>query len=138
MKTATIKMHDSYFELVRRFPLVPIKNEKQYDAAVEFLNTLAVRDEKSLDRGEHAYLEALTQFVEDYEEKHHRIDTADMGPLDALKHLMEVNSMKAIDLGKILGSRSLASQVMSGKRALSKANIVALAQRFRVNPGLFL
>jgi len=82
-------MKESYFELVRQFPLVPIRNERQYDSAVAFLNKLAIRDEKSLDSGERAFLDALTQFVEDHERDRHQFGMADLRPLDALKFLLE-------------------------------------------------
>lgn len=131
------RMNDSYFDLVREFPLVPIKGEAQYDAAVALLTALAIRDEDKLDAGEAAYLDALTQFVADYEEQHHRIEAGGMKPLDALKYLMRENGMKPIDLGKLLGNRSLASQVLNGKRGLSKTHIAILSERFRVDPGLF-
>jgi HTH-type transcriptional regulator/antitoxin HigA len=137
MKTLA-KLKDSYFDLVRRFPLVPIKSEKQYDAALAFLRKLAIRDESSLDSGEKSYLEALTRFVEDYEQQHHRIAVAHLKPLDALKYLMAENGMKAIDLGRLLGNRSLASQILNDKRALSKTHMFILAERFNVDPGLFL
>lgn len=138
MTTATKPMKDTYFDLVRRFPLVPIRTETHYDAAIAFLQPLAVRSEKTLDSGERAYLAALTQFVEDYEQEHHHIEAANLKPLDALKYLMRANDMKSIDLGNLLGSRSLASQILSGKRGLSKKHILTLAERFRVEPGLFL
>ena len=131
------RMSDSYFDLVREFPLVPLKNEARYDAAVSFLKTLAVRDEDSLDKGQKAYLDALTHFVGDYEQEHHRIEARRMGPLDALKYLMGVNGMKPIDLGELLGNRSTASQILNGKRGLSKTHIAILSERFRVDAGLF-
>lgn len=130
-------LKDSYFDLVRDFPLVPIRGEAQYDAAVAFLKDLAIRGEGSLDEGEKAYLDALTHFVGDYEEKHHLIDVSDQKPLDALKYLMEQNGMKPTDLGRLLGNRSLASQILSGKRGLSKTHIRILSDRFNVAPGLF-
>ena len=137
MKAIARGMKDSYFDLVRQFPLVPIKTEKHYDAALAFLQSLAMRDEASLDSGEQSYLEALTQFVEDYEQQHHRIAVEDLKPLDVLKYLMAENGMKAIDLGKLLGSRSIASQILNGKRGLSKTHIRVLAGRFNVEPSLF-
>jgi HTH-type transcriptional regulator / antitoxin HigA len=138
MRTANRAMKDSYFDLVRQFPLVPLKNERQYDAAAAFMNRLAIRGEKALDAGERAYLEALTQFVEDYEQEHHAVETRNLSALDALKFLMAENGMKAADLGRLLGSRSVASQILHGRRGLSKAHILTLAERFRVEPGLFL
>lgn len=138
MRTATPTLSDSYFKLVRRFPLVPIRRERQYDAAIAFLKPLAVRDEDTLDAGEQAYLEALTQFIEAYERDHHRIEAARFGPLDALKYLMRENNLRPADLGRILGNRSLATQILRARRALSKAHIVRLADHFKVQPGLFL
>lgn len=130
-------LKDSYFDLVRQFPLVPIRTEAQYDDAVAFLKNLAVRGEDSLDEGEQAYLDALTQFVGDYEERHHRIDVSHLKPLDALKFLLKENGMKPADLGRLLGNRSLASLILNGKRGLSKTHIRILADRFKVEPGLF-
>ncbi|MCX7346940.1 MAG: hypothetical protein NTU78_14585 [Alphaproteobacteria bacterium] len=137
MKTKTQKIRDSYFDLVRQFPLVSLKSKEQYESALEFLKTLAIRNESSLDEGEKAYLDALTQFVGDYEDKHLRAEIGQMKPLDALKYLMRENDMKPIDLGSLLGNRGLASQILHGKRALSKTHIRLLSERFKVEPGLF-
>ena len=62
-------VRDSYLDLVKQLPLVPIKDEAQYETALAFLKKLAIRDEGTLGEGEQAYLEALTQFVGDYEDK---------------------------------------------------------------------
>ena len=129
---------DTYLELVKQFPLVPIKDEPHYDRAVAFLKHLAIRDEGTLDAGQQAYLDALTLFVEDYQNKHHQIEARQMSPLEALKYLLAESAMTPADLGRVLGNRSLASQVLKGRRSLSKANIVALANHFHVGPGLFL
>jgi HTH-type transcriptional regulator/antitoxin HigA len=130
-------VQDRYFDLVREFPLVSIKSERHYDEAVAFLRKLAIRGENALDSGESDYLEALTQFVEDYEIRHYRAEIGQMKPLEALKFLMKQNDMKPIDLGRLLGNRSLASQILHGKRGLSRAHIRLLAERFKVEPGLF-
>ena len=51
---------------------------------------------------------------------------------------MAQNGMTTTDLGALLGSKSVASEVLNGKRPLSRANVFALANRFCVEPGLFL
>jgi HTH-type transcriptional regulator / antitoxin HigA len=51
---------------------------------------------------------------------------------------MEQNDMNTADLGKILGNKTAASLVLSGKREMSKGHIRRLAARFKVEPGLFL
>ncbi len=137
MKTKTGGLRDSYFDLVRQFPLVAIKTPAQYESALLFLKKLAVRDVDKLDEGEKAYLEALTQFVGDYEDKHLRAEIGRMKPLEALKYLMETSGMRPIDLGNLLGNRSLASQILHAKRGLSKTHIRILSERFKVEPGLF-
>ena len=130
-------VRDSYLDLVKQLPLVPIKDEAQYETALAFLKKLAIRDEGTLGEGEQAYLEALTQFVGDYEDKHLRVEMGRMKPLQALKFLMKENGLKPIDLGKLLGNRSLASQILHDKRGLSKTHIRLLSERFKVEPGLF-
>ena len=65
--TTTSAITASYLALVRRFPLRPIRNEKDYEAASEVLDRLAVRDEQTLDAGERDYLETLEMLVEAYD-----------------------------------------------------------------------
>ncbi|MBI4602977.1 MAG: hypothetical protein HY721_13550 [Planctomycetes bacterium] len=57
---------------MKAFPLRPLRNEDEHDRALVVLRKLAVREEKALSEGETDYLEALTRFVEDYEEEHHQ------------------------------------------------------------------
>jgi HTH-type transcriptional regulator/antitoxin HigA len=73
-----------------------------------------------------------------YEDVHHAIDTSDISGLDSLKYLLEQNSMTASDLGNLLGNRSLGSKILRGERELSKAHLRILADRFKVDAGLFL
>jgi HTH-type transcriptional regulator/antitoxin HigA len=51
---------------------------------------------------------------------------------------MEENEMSTTDLGYVLGSRGLASEVLNGNRGLSKTLIRKLADKFGVDPGLFI
>lgn len=83
-------------------------------------------------------MHALTQFVSYYERNWHAIQTSDLSPLDALRYLMDANDMSPADLGRVLGNRSLASQILLGKRELSKAQILKISGHFQVEPGLFL
>ena len=62
--TQKVPAKDTYLELVKRFPLVPIKDDGHYDQAAAVLKKLAIQDEGTLDAGEAAYLDALTLFVE--------------------------------------------------------------------------
>lgn len=126
-----------YLELVRKFPLRPIRSEAEYEKASAVMMNLAMKGEKHLSSGERDYLDAITVFVGRYDDAHYPI-ACKSSPLECLKYLMEENGMKAIDLGELVGGRGQASLILHGRRELSKANIRALAERFKVSPALLL
>ncbi|HVX85719.1 MAG TPA: hypothetical protein VH253_13135 [Phycisphaerae bacterium] len=127
---------DSYLRHVREFALRPLRDKAEYRTALDILGRLAMRE--GLDSGEHDYVAALSRFVGDYEERRHRASMQKLPPLDLLRQLMQENNMNTTDLGYILGSRGLASEVLNGKRGLSKTLIRRLADRFNVHAELFL
>jgi HTH-type transcriptional regulator/antitoxin HigA len=51
---------------------------------------------------------------------------------------MEQRGLRQADLVPIFGSRSVASNVLNGKREPSKAHIRRLAEFFHVSPEVFL
>lgn len=128
----------SYLELIEAFPLRPLRNEREYDAAVAVLDTLAVRPEGSLDQGEQDYFDILTMLVEAYDRKHYELDLEDRDPLGMLKYVLHESGMTQADLGRLLGNRALASLILNGHRQLGKTHIRKLAQHFKVSPALFL
>jgi len=106
-----------YLTLIHRFPLRPLRNERDYDAAVAVLDTLAVKPEGSLDSGAQDYFDTLTLLVEAYDNEHQEMDTDERDPLTMLKYLMEESGMTQADLGRLLGNRALASLILNGHRA---------------------
>lgn len=127
---------DDYLELVRRFPLRPIRTADEMRDAGELLDRYVGRDD--LTAGESDYVAALAHFVHEYEGRTIRAKLRRLKPVELLKHLMAENRMNTSDLGAILGSRGLASEVLNGKRGLSKTLIAKLARRFRLDPAFFL
>lgn len=132
------KVGKRYMELFARFPIRPLRDEEQYDAASSVLDELAVRDEGSLSPDEQDYLDALTMLVEAYDREHHRVDTSGVAPVDLLRFLMEQQDMSPSDLSRLLGSKAAASFLLNGRRAPSSAQCFTLARHFGVDPGLFL
>ena len=51
--------------------------------------------------------------------------------------LMEANDLKQKDLAPLLGSESVVSEVLRGKRELNKHHIERLSKRFGVTPAVF-
>jgi HTH-type transcriptional regulator / antitoxin HigA len=132
MKTA----HKKYQALIDRWPLRPISTEHELDLAFEIADELCLRD---LAKEEEDYLHVLTMLIEEYEIKAGHVPDDVVTPLELLKFILEENNLKQSDLIKILGiSSGNASEIMSGKRDLSKAQIAIIAARFGINPGVFL
>jgi HTH-type transcriptional regulator/antitoxin HigA len=138
MSTATSAKPDRrYLNLVRQFPLRPIRSQRELDRAMKIAGHLATYDEGTLPPGEQDYLEALTVFIEDHQRRH-PVDVPEVTPLAMLKHLMEERDMSITDLGRIIGSQSNASLILSGKRAISRRVMRLLGQHFGVAPAVFL
>lgn len=129
------QMPRTFGGLCRLLPLRPIHDEADYDNAIEMLDSLVGFD---LNKDQLDYVVALTTLVGAYEDEHYAIDTTDKTGLEALKYLLEHNDMTASDLGVLLGNRSLGSKILRGERELSKTHLRILADRFKVDAGLFL
>lgn len=128
----------SYLALMAEFPLVPIRSVAAYDCAAAIIHRLALREGK-LDAGEEAYLEVLEGLTERYDQQHSAMDAADICPTRMLRMLVEQAGMSVTELGKFLGSKGAASELLSGKRKEpSKAQIAKLCARFKVDASAFL
>jgi len=100
-----------------------IKTEKDRQAAFRQIESLALLDPKpGTPAGER--LELLATLVEQYEKAHFPIDAPD--PIAAIRFRMEQQGLSQADLVPFLGSRSRASEILSGKRPLTLAMIRAL------------
>jgi HTH-type transcriptional regulator/antitoxin HigA len=127
---------NDYLKLVKRFPIRPLQSKEEYLAAGEILDELIGRED--LTDGQRDYIAALVRFVEEYDKNHARKEMEKRTPLEILKHLMEENELSTTDLGHVLGSRGLASEVLNGKRGLSKMLMAKLGDYFGVDAALFL
>ena len=116
-------------------PLLSIRNEHEYDLAVERLNRLL--DEVGTDEQHPLYtlLDTLGTLIHAYEEEHHPIPES--SGVDVLRFLMEEHGLTQSDLPEI-GSQGVVSEVLRGKRELNIRQIRALATRFQVSPAVFI
>ena len=133
-KTKNKTMPDTYFELVRQFPLTHIRDEKQAIAAQAMIDRLLTIN---LDSGGEEYLDALTDLFECYENEHEPL--RDASEADVLLELMNANRLSQHLLAKKVGiAQSTLSAVLNGTRTLTKEQIVTLARHFHVSPTAFL
>lgn len=136
VKTQPDRLPASFTELVRLFPPQAIHDMIGYANTQEMIDRLTSLPK--LTAGQAEYLETLTILFEAYEKECERIDTHHLSPLDILRFLLDSNGMSGSDLGRLLGNRELGPKILSGSRHLSKAHIRRLADRFKVDAGLFL
>ena len=98
--------------------------------------------EKLMDKGDHrtaeedAALELMVRLIKDYEEEHHSL--SDPSPREMLVYLMGQRSLRQADLLPIFKSRGYVSDVVNGKRTISKVHAKQLAEFFKVSAALFI
>ena len=125
---------DRYLELINGFPLRPIKDDTELDDAICVIDTLI--DKARLSRAEQDYLEAISVFVEVYEEKMHPIDAP--SDEEMLRHLIDAKNVTQSQVSKDTDiAESTISGVLNGKRRLTRNHIAQLASYFGVSQGVF-
>lgn len=87
-------VEEEYLALVRAFPLLSICGEEHLSEALAVIDRLTDKPRRSA--AEDAYLSALTDLVELYENAH--IEIPPVSPEDALRYLMEENRLTTDDL----------------------------------------
>jgi HTH-type transcriptional regulator/antitoxin HigA len=94
----------------------PIRSEADYDAALKEIERYFENEPQpgtpAADR-----FDLLALIIEDYERKHWPIEPPDT--IDAIRYRMETGGYTQADLGRLLGSRQRASDILTGKRALT-------------------
>ena len=84
---------------------------------------------------QHALAELLTLLIQQFER---RYDLPGIAPLEALQSLIEDRGLRQRDLLNVFGSSSVASDVLRGKREISKQHARRLAEFFHVPVSLFI
>lgn len=130
---------DTYFRLVRHFPLRPLRREADIEAANAMaLKLIASTPDEERDAGERDYLDALTVLIQDAERETLESMTRGVTPLMLLRHLIEERGMTVSELGRVIASQPAASLILSGKRSISKPQIRKLAEYFKLSPAAFM
>ncbi|QLH33888.1 MAG: helix-turn-helix domain-containing protein [Cyclobacteriaceae bacterium] len=107
--------------------LKPIKTKKDYQQALERLEVI-FDAKKGTSQGDE--LEILGILIDQYENEHFPIDLPD--PIEAIKFRMEQLGYTQTDLAKIVGLKSRASEILSGKRKLSLDMIRQLHEKLNI------
>ncbi len=128
------KAKDGYFDLVRRFPLRPIRSDDELDEAIEVVDSLLSRG--ALAPEEEDYLEVLSDLVQRYESEAHPL--APVSDAEMLRHLIEAKGVSQSRVSRETGiADSTISEVLRGKRSLNRSHIGKLARYFKVSADVF-
>ena len=116
-------------------PILSIRNEEEYDIAIERMNELL--DEVGSDEQHPLYdlLDTLSTVILVYEEKHYPVP--ECYGVEALQFLMEEHELSWDDLPE-LGTSDTLSRILDGKQELTLGQIRSLAERFHVSPATFV
>ena len=132
---AEIKDSKEYAHLLKGALPHVIHTEAENDRFTAILEILLRKQKRSPE--EDRLRELLTLLIEEFENREYALPIK-AGPIQILEHLMEANGLRQVDMLDVFGTPSVASEVLRGKRELSKTHITRLAERFHVSPALFL
>lgn len=124
-----------YGKLLAKVLPVRIKTEEENDR-------MLFEAEKLIDKGdgrtpeEDALLNLMLYLIEGFEREFYHLKEAT--PQEVLRELMAARGVKQSDLWKLFGSKGIASEVINGKRGISKTQAKALAEFFHVSAEVFI
>jgi len=133
-KIAFAEMPLNYPALVAMFPPRPIHDSVDYANTLEIVMAMAGH---KLSPDQDDYLEILSEMILHYDREHEQPRKRGT-PHQRLQYLVKEAGLSASDLGRLLGNRGMGSVFLTGKRGLSKANILKLAEHFKVRADYFL
>jgi HTH-type transcriptional regulator/antitoxin HigA len=105
------------------------QNERYVTALLE------LEKKNHMSAAERHFAELLTLLIEAYEEKRYAV--RESSPVAVLTELMHANELRQKDLAPFLGTESIVSEILSGKRELNKTHIERLSKKFKVSPAVF-
>ena len=120
--------------LARKMPTV-IRTEVDNQRLIAELEELDSRDHE-LTAEEREYSELLAVLIEAFGEANYVLEGST--PVSRLQSLMDEHGLRQRDLLGVFGSSGIASEVASGKRAISKTQAKKLASLLHVSADIFL
>ena len=120
--------------LARALPRV-IKTQAENERIIAELERLDTRG-RPLAPEEEDLADLMTLLIRQFEESRYPLGHAQ--PIEAVRVLMEDRGIRQRDLIPVFGSSSVVSDVVNGKRSISKAHARKLAEHFHVPASLFI
>ena len=121
-----------YGRLLGKYRPRMIQTDEEFDRMAAELEELdAMEERRKLDAEERELQALLAHLCTEYEDR--TVEPPASTALEVVQFLMDQNSLRPVDMVDVFGSRAVASQVLNGKREISKAHARRLAERFRIS-----
>jgi HTH-type transcriptional regulator/antitoxin HigA len=133
--SATLLDERKYQQLLGETLPVIIHNKTEYQRLLQAAAHLMEKPEEEIGEEEGRLLEMLSVLIEEYEGRVHPLPKTE--PHKMLNYLLQEKGLKPSDLWATL-PKSRVSEILNGKRGISKAQAKQLAELFRVPVELFL
>jgi HTH-type transcriptional regulator/antitoxin HigA len=134
MSTTTEIKDAAYAKLLVKSLPRPIRTEYDHARLTAMLSELDEREDLSAE--EEALSELLTLLIEAYEEKQYPLPR--VTPCESLNALLQERGLKHKDIWPVLGNKGTATEILHGRRAISKAQAKRLAEYLQVPIELFI
>jgi HTH-type transcriptional regulator / antitoxin HigA len=127
----------AYDSLLLKFKPRPIRNDREHCRALKQVEELIRQHGPTPPRAEGELIAVLSTLTESYEVE--VTPQRKPSPPEMLDHLIESKEVTRAEVARATGiPRSTISNVLSGRRQISKENVTRLASYFHVDPSVFL
>jgi HTH-type transcriptional regulator / antitoxin HigA len=135
MATSTVPSlnENQYGKLLVKVRPVVVKTEEQNERSLAKIERLMRKAARSPE--EDALLELLVQLSDDFERRKYKWEAAT--PAELIKFLLAQRQQTSKDLWNVVG-KSRVSEILSGKRQVSKSQAIKLGRFFGISPGPFV
>jgi HTH-type transcriptional regulator / antitoxin HigA len=128
---------EQYTELLIKHQPKIIETEIEYRQTLAIVEHFVFKKKRTLE--ELALYDLAIVLVKEYESKICPMDDwRTQSPSEMLQYLLESSGKKQADLVGIIGSSGIVSEVVNGKRSISKSQAKKLGEMFQVSPSLFI
>jgi HTH-type transcriptional regulator / antitoxin HigA len=127
----------AYDSLLLKYKPRPIRNDREHRRALKHVEELIGQHGPTPPRAEGELIAVLSTLIESYELE--AIPRRKPTPAETLEHLIESKEVTKAQVARATGiPRSTITNVISGRRQISKENVTRLATYFHVDPSVFL
>ena len=127
----------AYDSLLLEYKPRPIRTPREHRHALQQVEQLIREHGPHPPRAEGELIAVLSTLIESYEVD--QFPRRKRSPAETLAHLIDAKQVTKAEVAQATGiPRSTITNVLSGRRQISKDNISRLAQYFCVDPGVFL